>query len=220
MSLRGLRVSVLITNIGELVTNAPRDAVSVASPGPFDVIPDAAVVLDEGLVAWTGLGRRGRQRPTSSLTPPGGPCCPGSSTRTPTWSSPGSAAPSSPPGWPGCRTARAGSAATGGGDQGGVRCRAAREPGLRLATEMLAQEGRPHLRVQVRLRADRARMRRGAVALAAEVTPEVRPTLGRTRHRAGASTTTRPVTSTWCVRGDRCWPRAPPYARWGGRVLA
>jgi len=45
---------VLITNIGELVTNAPRDAVSVASPGPFDAIPDAAVVLDAGLVAWTG----------------------------------------------------------------------------------------------------------------------------------------------------------------------
>jgi imidazolonepropionase len=58
MSLRGLRVSVLITNIGELVTNAPRDAVSVASPGPFDVIPDAAVVLDEGLVAWTGPASR------------------------------------------------------------------------------------------------------------------------------------------------------------------
>jgi imidazolonepropionase len=48
------QVSVLITNIGELVTNAPRDAVSVSSPGPFDTIADAAVVLDAGLVAWTG----------------------------------------------------------------------------------------------------------------------------------------------------------------------
>jgi len=45
---------VLITNIGELVTNAPRDAVSVASPGPFEALRDAAVVLDGGLVAWTG----------------------------------------------------------------------------------------------------------------------------------------------------------------------
>lgn len=44
----------LITNIGELVTNAPRDAVSVASPGPFSAIADAAVVLDSGLVAWAG----------------------------------------------------------------------------------------------------------------------------------------------------------------------
>jgi imidazolonepropionase len=52
------QVSVLITNIGELVTNAPRDAVSVASPGPFGAIPDAAVVLDDGLVAWTGPASR------------------------------------------------------------------------------------------------------------------------------------------------------------------
>ncbi|HSR84801.1 MAG TPA: imidazolonepropionase [Streptosporangiaceae bacterium] len=47
-------MSVLITNIGELVTNAPRDAVSVASPGPFDAITGAAVVMDAGLVVWTG----------------------------------------------------------------------------------------------------------------------------------------------------------------------
>jgi imidazolonepropionase len=47
-------VSVLITNIGELVTNAPRDAVSVSSPGPFEVVAGAALVLDAGLVAWTG----------------------------------------------------------------------------------------------------------------------------------------------------------------------
>jgi imidazolonepropionase len=47
-------VSLLITNIGELVTNAPRDAVSVASPGPYEAVTDAALVLDAGLVAWTG----------------------------------------------------------------------------------------------------------------------------------------------------------------------
>jgi len=45
---------VLITNIGELVTNAPLEAVSVASPGPFEALADAAIVLDGGLVAWTG----------------------------------------------------------------------------------------------------------------------------------------------------------------------
>ncbi len=44
----------LITNIGELVTNAPLEAVSVASPGPFEALADAAIVLDGGLVAWTG----------------------------------------------------------------------------------------------------------------------------------------------------------------------
>jgi imidazolonepropionase len=51
-------VSVLITNIGELVTNAPRDAVSVASPGPYQAIRDAALVLADGLVAWTGPAAR------------------------------------------------------------------------------------------------------------------------------------------------------------------
>ena len=47
-------MSVLIINIGELVTNAPRDAVSVASPGPFEALAGAAIVLDGGRVAWTG----------------------------------------------------------------------------------------------------------------------------------------------------------------------
>ncbi len=48
----------LITNIGELVTNAPRDAVSVAAPGPFDSMEAAALVLDGGLVAWSGPASR------------------------------------------------------------------------------------------------------------------------------------------------------------------
>ncbi len=47
-------MSVLITNIGELVTNAPRGAEDLAAPGPFDTIADAAIVLDRGVVAWTG----------------------------------------------------------------------------------------------------------------------------------------------------------------------
>jgi imidazolonepropionase len=42
-----LPVSVLVTNIGELVTNA-------GPGGAFEAILDAAVVLDGGLVAWTG----------------------------------------------------------------------------------------------------------------------------------------------------------------------
>ncbi len=52
------QVSVLITNVGELVTNAPREAVSVAAPGPFEALADAALVLDGGLVAWTGPARQ------------------------------------------------------------------------------------------------------------------------------------------------------------------
>ena len=59
------RVSVLITNIGELVTNAPLDAVSVASPGPFCAINDAALVIEDGRVAWTGPAAR-RRPPTRS----------------------------------------------------------------------------------------------------------------------------------------------------------
>ena len=41
------RVSVLVTNIGELVTNA-------GAAGGFAALSGAAVVLDDGLVAWTG----------------------------------------------------------------------------------------------------------------------------------------------------------------------
>ncbi len=86
------RVSVLITNIGEMVTNAPGDAAGAAGPvaaagsaaglvaaagsaagpvaaggsaagpvaaagsaaGPFATLSSAALVLDGGLVAWTG----------------------------------------------------------------------------------------------------------------------------------------------------------------------
>jgi imidazolonepropionase len=51
-------VSLLITNIGELVTNAPADAVSVASPGPYAAQPDAALVISDGLIAWTGPARQ------------------------------------------------------------------------------------------------------------------------------------------------------------------
>ncbi len=51
-------MSVLITNIGELVTNAPRDAVSVAAPGPFAAMTDAALIMDDGKVAWTGPASR------------------------------------------------------------------------------------------------------------------------------------------------------------------
>jgi imidazolonepropionase len=41
-------MSTLITNIGELITNAPDDGSRAA------VLSDAAMVIDDGLVAWTG----------------------------------------------------------------------------------------------------------------------------------------------------------------------
>ena len=59
---------------------------------------------------WPGPGRPAWPRPrTRRSTRAAGRCCPDSSTRTRTWSSRGSAAPSSPPGWPGARTRRAAS---------------------------------------------------------------------------------------------------------------
>ena len=53
-------VSTLLTNIGELVTNARdgRDTGGVpAGPGPFAAITDAALVIEGGRVAWTGPAR-------------------------------------------------------------------------------------------------------------------------------------------------------------------
>src|SRR6202012_1186064 len=47
-------MSTLITNIGELVTNAPADGDPSRGPGPFAARSGAALVIDEGTVAWTG----------------------------------------------------------------------------------------------------------------------------------------------------------------------
>ena len=47
-------MSTLITNIGELVTNAPGDHDPSRGPGPFEARTGAALVIDEGRVAWTG----------------------------------------------------------------------------------------------------------------------------------------------------------------------
>ena len=50
--------SLLITRIGELVTNAPADAGAAAGPGAFAVLSDAALVIEGDRVAWTGLSAR------------------------------------------------------------------------------------------------------------------------------------------------------------------
>jgi imidazolonepropionase len=47
-------VSTLITNIGELVTNAAPAAGPAAGAGPFAAVTDAALVIEDGRVAWTG----------------------------------------------------------------------------------------------------------------------------------------------------------------------
>ncbi len=55
-------MSVLITNIGELITNRPvRDATphsAAAGPEGFAAIADAALVIEQGRVAWTGPASR------------------------------------------------------------------------------------------------------------------------------------------------------------------
>ena len=47
-------MSTLITNIGELVTNAAPDDDPGQGPGPFAALTGAALVIDEGRVAWIG----------------------------------------------------------------------------------------------------------------------------------------------------------------------
>jgi imidazolonepropionase len=47
-------VSTLITNIGELVTNDPGPDSPGTGPGPFAAQHDAALVIDDDRVAWTG----------------------------------------------------------------------------------------------------------------------------------------------------------------------
>ena len=75
--------STLITNVGELVTNDP-------DSGAFAAIADAALVVQNGTVAWTG--RAARAPAADSAVDAGGRAVlPGSSTRTRTWFSPGSA---------------------------------------------------------------------------------------------------------------------------------
>jgi imidazolonepropionase len=51
-------VSTLITNIGELVSNAGPDHDPSAGPGPFHAEHDAALVIEDGRVAWTGPATR------------------------------------------------------------------------------------------------------------------------------------------------------------------
>ncbi len=48
-------MSTLITNIGELVTNSPTGE---GGPGAFEAISGAAIVIEEGRVAWTGPAAR------------------------------------------------------------------------------------------------------------------------------------------------------------------
>ena len=56
-------MSTLVTGIAELVTNDPR-----RGDGPLGLVPDAALVVDDGRVAWIGPAARGTRRPTTGST--------------------------------------------------------------------------------------------------------------------------------------------------------
>ncbi|MGO9219698.1 MAG: amidohydrolase family protein [Streptosporangiaceae bacterium] len=47
-------MSTLITNVGELVTNAAPDDDGGVGPGPFAALTGTALVIEDGRVAWTG----------------------------------------------------------------------------------------------------------------------------------------------------------------------
>ena len=53
-----LRVSTLLANVGELVTHEPEDGGPPSGPGGFASVADAALVIEDGRVAWTGPARR------------------------------------------------------------------------------------------------------------------------------------------------------------------
>ena len=63
--------SLLIDNIGSLVTNAPE-----LGAGPLGLLNDAALVAEDGVVAWVGRGRPGVLG-GRTWTPPGAAVIPG-----------------------------------------------------------------------------------------------------------------------------------------------
>ena len=78
-------VSLLIDNIGELVTNVP----GTGEGGPLGIRRNAAVLVEEGRIAWVGPGRYAPGRRPPDRRRRAARCCPASWTATPTWSSPG-----------------------------------------------------------------------------------------------------------------------------------
>ena len=64
--------TLLIDNIGELVTNDP-----ARRRRPLGLRRDAALVVEDGRVAWVGAGRGRARRPTRGSTPAGAAVLPG-----------------------------------------------------------------------------------------------------------------------------------------------
>lgn len=81
----------LVTGIGELTTN------DATREGLLGLVADAAVVIEGGRIAWVGESSDAPP-PTPRSTSVAARSSPALSTATATWSSPGTARPSSPRG--------------------------------------------------------------------------------------------------------------------------
>ena len=196
--------SLLIDNIGELVTNDPaRRRARWAS---------AATRRVRGRGRPGRLGRAGRAR--AGRRPAGRRrrarrCCPASWTATPTWSSPATGPPSSPRGWPASRTPAAASGPRWPPPGPPTDDDAARATSRRLRRRGAAA-GHHHDRDQERVRADRRR--RGPLAADRRASSPTETTfLGA--HVVPAEYADRPDDYVDLVCGPML-AAAAPYARW------
>ena len=201
--------SLLITRIGELVTNAPADAGAAAGPGRVRGAQRRGAG-HRGRPGRVDRARRpGRPPPTRWWTRQAARCCPGSSTRTRTWCSRASGAPSSRRGWPACRTRPAASGPRSLATRAATDAAAAR--GAAAAGGRDAAAGDHDVRVQVRVRPHGGRRgpvggaggrghRRGDVPRRARGAPRVRRRRQRLR-RPGPRADARGVRAVLALGG-------------------
>ena len=199
-------MSVLITNIGELVTNDAGDRRPAPRPGAFAAIADAALVIDGA--GWPGPARRRRRRPRTSASTrrPGGAARLRRLARAPGVRGRAQRRVRGPDGGqpvPGGRHPH-----HGGGHPRGQRRAAPREPARRWPRRCWPRA--PPRSSASRDTGSRWPTRRRSVALAAEVTPEVTFLGAHVVPPEFAGTA--PATWTWSAA--RCSP--PARRRPGG----
>ena len=179
-------MSTLITNIGELVTNAPgqdepgRDEPGQDEPGqepgqdagagPFATLGDAALVMDAGLVAWTGPASRAPAA-DEIVDARGRAVLPGFVDSHAHLVFAGERGAEFAARMAGAPYRAGGISVNRGRDQAGHRPELRGGPAPPRRRD--APPGHHHVRVQVRATASPSPTRRAASELAAEVTPEV-----------------------------------------------
>ena len=170
---------------------------------------DAAVVVEDGRVAWVGPAPRAPAADERRRRRRAAPWSPASSTPTPTWSSPATGPPSSPPAWPARRTTAAASRRTVAATRAATDDAAARPAGG--AGRRDARAGHDDRRDQERLRAHGRRRGPRAAHRRASVTPET-TFLGAHVVPAGVRRPPRRVRRPGHRR--RCSRACAPHARW------